>query len=231
MRAAPMIMTVFLLQGIVTSTEAFETAADVIDSIRASVRRCHPAVPDERVTVRPLAPLDSLAWDEADEIIALEAPTHPCRIGRITYLVKLRRGGRTAVRPLGVEVRREIHGLVLTRDLARGETVTPAEVSRAWVDATYRRDTPLTDAGFLEQVSMKRGARVGDCLTREMLVPAPVVRTGETVKVVYDKNGFRITLDGIARSDGRVGERIRVKNPDSGALLRVTVVAPGVVRL
>ena len=46
---------------------AYDTASSVVDSITASVARCHPAAVGERFHHAPVGGLDALAWGEGDE--------------------------------------------------------------------------------------------------------------------------------------------------------------------
>ncbi len=210
---------------------AFDTPAAVVDSITASVTRSHPSGEGERFLLSPGSALDDMSWGDGDKIVELVPPTNPSRVGRMTYLIRIRRDNRLVAKAIVVEVRRQVRSLVLERDLKRGTPVTGADVRSEWVDVTYRHGEPLTHASSLVSVSMKRSGRTGDLLTREMIEPSPAIRVGDRVTILYERSGFTIALDGVAWEDGLTGEAIRVKNSRSGRILTATVVKAGVVRL
>lgn len=66
------------------------------------------------------------------------------------------------------------------------------------------------------------------------LVPAftpPVVKRGDPVLIHAGGSGFRITAEGVAEQDGRVGAHIRVRNSGTGGTLRAVVESGGNVFL
>jgi flagella basal body P-ring formation protein FlgA len=60
---------------------------------------------------------------------------------------------------------------------------------------------------------------------------AVLVKQGQSALMIVGQNaGFQITVRVEALQDGRMGEQIRLKNPDSGRLLTGTVTGPNAVR-
>ncbi len=110
----------------------------------------------------------------------------------------------------------------------------------------------LLNATMLEEVSLpaqgldpQAVASIQDLLYGELVRDVPagqvlrssdfrravLVKQGQSVLMsVGQNNGFQITVRVDALQDGRMGEQIRLKNPDSGRLLTGTVTGPNAVR-
>jgi flagella basal body P-ring formation protein FlgA len=210
---------------------ALDSPAAVADSVVAHARACHPARESERTEVTPLSSLETLQWTDGDRVLELLPPTVECGLGRQTYYVRVDRAGRTRVVPVAIDVRREVFAWVAKRELPKGAALAQDDLERKWVDATHLFDSPLTDAAGFAGRSPRRPLRAGEPLTEALLVPTPLVRRGERVKVIFARASFEITLDGVAREDGCAGQRIRIVNNGSGKTIVATVEGPGRVRL
>ena len=110
----------------------------------------------------------------------------------------------------------------------------------------------LLEAGMLQEVTLpiqgldpQAVASIQDLLYGELVRDVPagqvlrssdirravLVKQGQSVLMsVGQNNGFQITVRVEALQDGRLGEQIRLKNPDSGRLLTGTVTGPNAVR-
>jgi flagella basal body P-ring formation protein FlgA len=62
-----------------------------------------------------------------------------------------------------------------------------------------------------------------------MLEDLPVIKRQDVVTVVYETQTLRISTKAIAREDGLIGSRIRVRNADSQKEFEATVIRSGVV--
>jgi len=222
---------VITLIGAPAQAETFPSAEAVADSIRQVILACHPERDDERVQVSVLPSLANLDWDADQTVIGLAPPSRPCAVGRLTWSVRIQGGTRTLVKPVGVDVRREIWGLVLIRDIARGQEIGPGDVDERWIDVTYERAHLVRTRSELDAMSMKRVGRADQPLTDAMIAPTPVVWLGDKVLVYYRRSGFQIQMEGLAREDGRLGQSIRVRNVESGKTLTATVTGPGMLEV
>jgi flagellar basal body P-ring formation protein FlgA len=86
----------------------------------------------------------------------------------------------------------------------------------------------LGDAGDLEAL---RPVKAGEVITPYLLRPRMLVRRGETVTLLVEERGFRITTQGQASEDARRGDPVRVVNLASKREVLGTVQGPGVVRV
>lgn len=87
---------------------------------------------------------------------------------------------------------------------------------------------PLGDADLAGAVATRRIA-AGEVLTRANSRPAPLVRAGREVEVRLRRGAVTVTLRGVARGDGALGELVTVKHEDTRALRRYRVAGPGIV--
>lgn len=115
------------------------------------------------------------------------------------------------------------------RAVSRGETIAAADVEAVEVDAAGwpLRALPVDVDGARAIADVP----AGQVLRRQMLVTAPLVRSGEPVTVTFRAGGFEVQARGLAMQAGRLGELIKVVNPDSGRRLSARVVGPATVEV
>jgi flagella basal body P-ring formation protein FlgA len=76
-----------------------------------------------------------------------------------------------------------------------------------------------------------RDVPAGQVLRSSDIRRAVLVKQGQSALMsVGQSSNFQITSRVEAMQDGRMGEQIRLKNPDSGRLLTGTVTGPNAVR-
>lgn len=121
---------------------------------------------------------------------------------------------------------------VVARQLIqRGSLLQPAmleEVSRPAQGLDPQAVSSFKDLLYAEAT---RDLTAGQVLRSSDFRRAVLVKQGQSalMSVGQDK-GFQITVRVEALQDGRMGEQIRLKNPDSGRLLTGTVTGPNAVR-
>ena len=120
--------------------------------------------------------------------------------------------------------------VVATQALVRGMTVQPTDVKVQEVLL------PAGGGSFMEQVSQAvhseilRDVPAGTPLKTTDLRPLVLVKRGQIVQfAVGRKTGFVVTAQLEALQDGRMGEQIKLKNPESGRTLIGVVRGPGAV--
>lgn len=108
-------------------------------------------------------------------------------------------------------------GVVLTRAMSRGSLLSPASVQTTQVPAREADSLLITDAQFLEQMEAVRDLPAGVPLRQTDIRPAVLVRQGQPVTMTVGQGtGFTITVRLEALQDGRLGERVMLRNADSG---------------
>ncbi len=117
--------------------------------------------------------------------------------------------GRTAAEPR--------RGIVLTRAVSRGSLLSPASAEPTQVPAREADSLLITDLQFLDQMEAVRDLPAGVPLRQTDIRPAVLVRQGQWVTMtVGHGTGFTITVRLEALQDGRLGERVMLRNTESG---------------
>ncbi|MBF0311208.1 MAG: flagellar basal body P-ring formation protein FlgA [Magnetococcales bacterium] len=167
--------------------------------------------------------------------------------GEVTWVVDLPKqmdAGRQAVpvaiyvngevvREMAVvaELERRLKVPVVQRTLKRNDVVAASDVS--WETVSFRK--------VPEDLITEADAVVGKAATRMVTANRPLqagwfntplaVGRGEKVTVLMEMAGLHIRALGVADAEGRVGEFIQVRNPDSQVRFAAKVVGPGEVRV
>ena len=93
----------------------------------------------------------------------------------------------------------------------------------------------LKDPGFsVEEFvgkKIKRSLRAGNPVKLSMVESLPVIHRGEKVKIVIQSGSMLLTATGLAHSDGKINDLIRVQNINSNKVVFGRVAAPGIVEV
>ncbi len=140
--------------------------------------------------------------------------------------------GRT-VRRLSTTAQVEAHApvLVAARDLAERARLREADVR---VEVRKLENTAMLyvrDFETLRGAALARTLAAGEPFTTDALYEEIVVKPGDAVRIVGESGALSLAVAGEARGAGRIGERIQVKNLQSGALLQAFVLDEGLVRV
>ena len=115
--------------------------------------------------------------------------------------------------------------------LARGETVTLDDVVLETRTFTRPVEGPPVDGLEFGEVPVRttRFVREGTALTWDVVEPIPDVQKGDMVMVVARKGSVIVQVPGEALSDGRVGQRVAVRNLGSGTVVYGDLMDDGTV--
>ena len=153
------------------------------------------------------------------QIRVRRASSRPLR-GPTVLRVGIDAGGQTQ-RTMSVtaDIRHLRPVLVASRMLRRGEALMLDLVELVECDITQLRHGYFTDVDALGNMRTRRSVVAGDVLTRNHVEVIPGINRGDEVEIVARTNSLAISALGQAMQDGGIGERIRVKNSDSGKVL------------
>ena len=121
--------------------------------------------------------------------------------------------------------------LVPVRRLLAGEPIGAVDLRTLRVRTGSLAAEVVRDAGQAVGLSSRRVLQAGQPIAAGDLQRVMVVARGAAVVMVLDTPGIALTAQGIADGPGGVGERIRVLNPASKAVVMAEVTGPGRVRL
>jgi flagella basal body P-ring formation protein FlgA len=177
-----------------------------------------PFASRESVRVRCAQP----AWQLYLRVQTAAPPAAPAALAALAALATPQAAAAPAAEKTTVVARQLIQ---------RGSLLQPAmleEVKRPAQGLDPQAVSSLKDLLYSEAT---RDLTAGQVLRSSDVRRAVLVKQGQSalMSVGQDK-GFQITVRVEALQDGRMGEQIRLKNPDSGRLLTGTVTGPNAVR-
>lgn len=161
-------------------------------------------------------------------------------------LVPRLRGSPTSRGPVTVQVDVEVDGrlvrssqvgfflrtkgsfAVLTSDLARGAELTADRIRWVEIDTTESNVIRVDPELLFGQIA-RRDLKSGTPLRFHDFVSEALVKRGDHVRIVFQRGGLELEGRGVAKSNGAVGESVRVENADSKKPLVGKVAGPGVV--
>lgn len=114
-----------------------------------------------------------------------------------------------------VRISQSLPVLVLTRSLARGETITADAIAPQTRDASTLPFGYITDPNQVIGAVLQRPLAIGTVLSPEMVKSARIIRRGQQVTLVGRVGGLEVRAAGTAMSDAGRGERIQVRNSHS----------------
>ena len=132
---------------------------------------------------------------------------------------------------VGAEIEATAEVLVAARDLAANTSVSEADVRAARV----RLDRPLS--GYIRTQNeivgtmVTRETRAGTPFTTDMVAKVAVIKAGDPVRIEGHSGRMKLVIIGEAKAAGRIGDRIAVRNIQSGAILQAVVAGKGVVTI
>src|SRR5262249_21582593 len=91
--------------------------------------------------------------------------------------------------------------------------------------------TPIRDTSFFEYRKPRARIAAGEALTESMFAPVPMIRKGDAVTLLFEKDRIRITAAGQSLAAGSKGDRIRVMNTESRVELLAEVIDANTVRI
>ncbi len=174
-------------------------------------------------------PLDSqLQLPECTKPLEAIATTEVIKAGRISIRVNCSATKKWAIYVSAmITVYEKI--LILSQPVQRGEIITSAQFFSERRDVSRLREDFFTEVEQVENKQATRPLATGTILSLRNVSEPVMVKKGDKVVISSSNTAFSITMGGLAMMDGVKGQRIRVKNENSGRLINATVVEPGLV--
>lgn len=178
--------------------------------------------------VAPMVPPDSAARPVVDQLDSDPAT------GRFTASLSITTPGSSGdVQQFRVngQVRRMAILAVPVRRLAAGEVIGAEDVRLARVPVTPTTPDAATGPGQVAGLSPRHQLAAGQPIPLAELAPPLLVQRGAAVSMQLDGAGLSLTANGRAIDSGGMGERVRVLNPSSRAIVDGVVSGQGRVRV
>jgi flagellar basal body P-ring formation protein FlgA len=130
--------------------------------------------------------------------------------------------------PAQVTIYREI--AVAGRDIARGEVISYAHIDTNLVNVSSIRQAFLPEAESVIGKEAKRNISKGEPFRITLLDAPTAVKRGELVILESLAGSIKVSSAGTALADGRVGQKIRVRNNSSERIISAVVISQGLVQ-
>ena len=119
--------------------------------------------------------------------------------------------------------------VVAKTDLAEKTRMRAADYELKSVRLERDLSTYIFDPTQLRGVTLTRAIPKDQPITTDSFAPDIVVKVGDVVRILGESGSLKISLTAEARASGHVGDRIQVKNLQSGTMLQAVVVDEGIV--
>ncbi len=121
--------------------------------------------------------------------------------------------------------------VVAAGNLSAGQVLQPQHLKMDALEADKITRAHYVDVAGLEGQEVLRPIRAGDAIRNTDVRPALLVKKGEMVLMtVGSPETFQISVKAEALQDGRLGEQVKLRNPESGRTLSGTVTGKGTAR-
>lgn len=114
--------------------------------------------------------------------------------------------------------------------LKKGTILRARHLKETVMDISELKDPGFSVDEFLGK-KIKRSLRAGSPVKISMVESLPVIHRGEKVKIVIESGSMLLTATGLAHSDGKLNDFIRVQNINSNKVVFGRVTGPGVVEV
>ncbi|MCB1649123.1 MAG: flagellar basal body P-ring formation protein FlgA [Pseudomonadales bacterium] len=117
--------------------------------------------------------------------------------------------------------------LVTTRPIARGEVLSPADLSLEQSDISLLRGSYLQASELAVGMEVRRPLPAGATVAQEALAAPMLVKRGDTVTLSAKAGSVEIRQQGVALQGGELGKRINVRNTNSDMVVQAVVTGQG----
>jgi flagella basal body P-ring formation protein FlgA len=174
----------------------------------------------------PIVPLEAAP---RPEVVQLD---YNSTTGRFTAVLSVTAEGMEPITTrIGGQVDETVELPVPTMRITAGAVLRPQDVHLARVSVSQVRGEVVRALADAVGMQTKRQVLPGQPLLVGDLMRPAMVQRGTAVHMTLDIGGLSLTGQGIALESGAAGERIRVRNPSSRAVLEAEVIGPRQVRV
>jgi flagella basal body P-ring formation protein FlgA len=206
------------------------SSANILGIIDTFLQQKKDELPEAEIRFIPAAqplpfivPPGELSW----EVI----PSDPEIVGSKRFAILFKVDGRLR-KNMSVRGHLEVLApvVVATGDLRKGTILTPQHLTTAVHDIGNLKN-PCLDGKDIVGKKLTRSVRADSVILLPHVDFPPMVRKGELVRIILKKGTLLLTANGVARTDGKQNQTIRVQNTSSQKILYCRVTAPGLVEV
>lgn len=154
----------------------------------------------------------------------------PLELGRAHIKVSCSSPAPWAVN-IPVELKLFTQVVVLKRPISRGRVISSDDIETRMLDISVLNNGYFLKSEFVIGKQSKRALPAQSVMIPHYLIPALMIKKGDSVMITAQKGGMTVKMSGEALNDGREGRQIRVKNVRSQRVVKARVIAPGIVQV
>ncbi|PVV05749.1 MAG: flagella basal body P-ring formation protein FlgA [gamma proteobacterium symbiont of Ctena orbiculata] len=178
-----------------------------------------------------ITPLDHrLKLSQCDSPLQTFSPPGGSKMGRTSVGVRCESPAPWSLY-VSAKVGLELPVVIATRDLARGQAITKADVKLEISDTTHLLRGYYESVDEIVGRTLKRTLRRGKVVTPSLLVVQKTVARGEQVTILAAAGNIEVRMQGKAMKNGNPGDLIPVVNVKSKKKLQARVISEGLVRV
>lgn len=132
---------------------------------------------------------------------------------------------------LGANIARFVTVVVAKNDLPRKAKLHASMLNLTEMDVSRVRGDYFTGFNEVEGYQLRNRLRAGDVLSSKNLLATDAVNRGEQITIVATNGVLSVRMGGEALDSGKLGDQIRVRNLQSGRVIRALVVGRGKVEV
>ena len=121
--------------------------------------------------------------------------------------------------------------LVATSDLVVNRMINYGDVRTARCRIVKPLTEYLHDKDNLHGMQLIKPVQSGQPLTSDAIAAGFVIKYGDPVRIEARSGLIKISIAGESRSQGRIGDRIAVRNTQSGAIVQAIILGEGLVKV
>ena len=119
--------------------------------------------------------------------------------------------------------------IVSSRSLPMGHIIARSDLRIAYKNKADKRAITEMDEAIGSQV--KRPIGRSNTVKRNYLKNPSIVKKGDKIILIASRGGLKVTVKGIARGGGEVGDVVRVENIKSGEYVDAEIIGPSMARV
>jgi len=133
-----------------------------------------------------------------------------------------------AYTPSSIEL---INGVVTKRTLQRGIPIRASDIELKSFPSNRLKSGHVKSLSYPIGMEPSQTIPKGALISINMLRPPVLVRKGDAVSIIFERNGISVTNEGIALENGGLREKIKIQLPDTKKILSATIQSAGVVKI
>lgn len=214
------------VQAATTADDIYTVASTFTAEYEAELKKQYGPSTRIETKISPLDPRLALA----DCPAPLNSTMKAGGSNRINLKVSCDEGKRWSVYvPVTINTYRQV--ITSLRPIPRGTTIQATDLKLSEMNTSQLRGSYFTNTGSLTGMVAKQMINSGAIILDHHIVPPVIIKKGDAVLVTAKTSGLLVKMPGIALTDGREGDQIRVKNKQSQRTIEARVTGPGQVKV